>query len=172
MTEKNESSTAVKMERTPVYVKKSQQYEDLRSSAASFMIIGAALLILAALCWLDVIRLPVAGSSRYITQSMMTAFGIISCMIAVSSHNTSKTVHAQMEAEDLVSEQLMDWFLSQYTAEALDQQIIQESGTLLPEEMFLSRYDLIQDILITRHDIADQAYVDTLAEEIYDNLYE
>ncbi|MGL5436494.1 MAG: hypothetical protein ACRDBO_14015 [Lachnospiraceae bacterium] len=81
MPDNNGSSSAIKMTRTPVYIKKSQQYEELRSSAAAFMIIGAGLLILSALCWLNIITLPISYSSRYITQTALTALGILSCML-------------------------------------------------------------------------------------------
>lgn len=158
--------------RTHAYVKKSQQYEDLKSSVSAFLIVGGALLIFSVLCWVSVIRLPVAGFSRILTQSVMTLMGAASLAVAFTSTKSARKVASQAEAEELVTKQLIDWFTSQYTGEQLDTRLAADYGELGPEELSLKRFDLIQDIIITNHDIADQSYVDLISEEIYNRLYE
>lgn len=158
---------------TPVYVKKSQQYEDLQSSASAFLLVGAVLLVISALLWAGVVRLPAVGFSRYLTQSVMTLLGLASLGVALSSRRSAKKVGSQVADEEEVTRQLVEWFLGNYSAEQLDAQISEEnSGDLSPEERSLKRFDLIQDAIITNHDIADQSYVDLLAEEIYSKLFQ
>lgn len=157
--------------RGPIYIKKSQQYEDLASSASAFLWIGVGLIIISLLCWFKVIRIPGIGSSRYLTQSMMTILGIISCVIAFTSAKSAKEVRSQVRAEKRVTRQLVNWFLEHHNGTQIDQQILQESGEMRPEEQSLERYKLIQDILITSHDITDEAFVEALAEDIYEKLY-
>lgn len=158
--------------RTRTYVKKSQQYEDLKSSASAFLIVGGVLLVFAALCWANVIRLPMAGFSRILSQSVMTLMGAASLVVAFTSTKSAKEVSSQVEAEEQVTRQLIDWFTANYTGEQLDQQLSKDFSDLGPEEWSLKRFELIQDILITNHDIADQAYADMLSDEIYSRLYE
>lgn len=157
---------------TRVYVKKSQQYEDLKSSASAFVLVGGILLVFSALCWANVVKLPLAGTSRIISQTVMTVLGLASLVVAVHSARSAKAVSGQIADEENVTRQLIDWFTGSYTGDQLDSQILAESGELVPEELSLKRFELIQDILITSHDISDQAYVDLIAEDIYGKLYQ
>lgn len=159
-------------ERTQIYVKKSQQYDDLKSSASAFLLVGGALLIFSILCWTNIIRLPMAGLSGIISRSVMTLLGIGSLFVAFTSAQSAKRVSGQIADEEQVTRQLINWFIENYSGEQLDLQIQTESGELSPEELSLKRFDLIQDLIITNHDISDQSYVDALAEEIYGKLYE
>lgn len=159
-------------ERTHTYVKKSQQYEDLKSSASAFLIVGGILLVFSALCWANVIPLPMAGFSRILSQSVMTLMGAASLAVALTSTKSAKAVIAQVEEEEQATKQLTDWFAEHYTGAQLDEQLTKDYGDLGPEEFSLKRFELIQDIIITNHDIADQSYVDLLSEEIYSRLYE
>lgn len=174
-TEIDEPAIAAKLGRRPmgnhVYVKKSQQYEDLKSSASAFFLVGGVLLIFSVLCWVGVVPLPMAGLSRLISQSVMTALGVVSLIVAVRSMGSAKQVQSQIGEEEESTRQLIRWFTENYTGRQLDEQLESESGDLGPEELSLRRYDLIQDLIITNHDITDQAYVDALAEDIYNKLY-
>lgn len=168
---KEASQQAPQNGRTPsfthVYVKKSQQYEDLKSSASAFFLVGGALTLFAALCWLNILKLPLGIVSRL----AVTAFGLISLIIAFKSMTDAKAVQNQIGDENEKTQNLVEWFVENYKGEQLDEQILSEYGQLVPEELSLKRFDLIQDILITNHDLSDQAYVDLLAEEIYGRLY-
>ena len=155
-----------------IYVKKSQKYEDLKSSAAAFLLVGGLLSVFSALCWFGLIPLPLSGPSGIISKSVMTVMGLGSLYVAFTSSRAAKEVGSQISAEEEVTKQLLDWFAGNYSGARLDEQIAGESGELSPEELSLKRFDLIQDIIITSHDIADQAYVESLAEDIYGKLYE
>lgn len=159
-------------ERTHVYVKKSQQYDDLKSSASAFLIIGGALLAVSVLCWINLLQLPMAQGSRMIMQSVLTVMGVLCLIVAFRSTQSARRMRSQISQEEDATKQLVQWFLDNYQGPGLDAQIAEESGELEPEELSLKRFDLIQDILITSHDLADQSYVDLLAEEIYGKLYE
>lgn len=155
-----------------IYVKKSQKYEDLKSSAAAFFLIGGLVTLFSALCWFRLIPLPLSGPSGIISKTVMTVMGLGSLYMAFTSSKAAKEVGSQISAEEEVTKQLLDWFSENYSGARLDEQIAAESGELSPEEFSLKRFDLIQDIIITNHDIADQAYVESLAEDIYGKLYE
>ena len=60
-----------------------------------------------------------------------------------------------------------------YTADQVDEAVFRENGNdLQEEELALKRMNYIQDTFITTYDLADQGYVDALAEEVYAKLYE
>lgn len=154
-----------------IYVNKEQKYEDLKSSASAFFIVGGVLLALAIVCWTGIISLPLNDVSKIIIQSVITIMGILSVFVAGNSSKSAKTLAPQIEDENRATRDLIQWFTDSYTGEKLDS-AIEDAEQLAPEELSLKRFQLIQDYLITSHDLPDQAYVDALSEEIYGKLYE
>lgn len=155
-----------------VYVKKSQKYADMKSSASAFYVVGA-IMIAAALClWLNILNLPMTGMNGLLIKIIVTAIGIASFAIAFSSAKSAKSLAVQAEAENEKEDHLIQWFLSSYTKETIDKSLEGELDDLSPEEISLKRLELIQDILITNQDISDQLYADSLAEELYTRIFE
>ena len=149
-----------------VYVTRAERYEDLKSSASAFWIVGAALIILAVAGWAGI--LPV----NIILKLMFTVLAAVSLFIAWKTGEDAKTVKGQIKEEAEVTEQLIKWFLENYTPEQIDEVITRENGELQDEVLALKRIAFIQDIYITQYDLADQGYVDALAEEVYGQLFE
>ena len=48
-----------------VYESSAQKYENLKSSASAFLMVGALMLAASILCWTGIVRLPMATGSRY-----------------------------------------------------------------------------------------------------------
>lgn len=162
-----EEKSSPKSSPASLYIKKSQQYDDLKSSGWAFLLTGGALSVFAALCWLNILPIHLG----IISKSAITAFGIGSLVVSLKTFQGAKAVRGQIHEEEEKSQQLTDWFLSSYTGTRLDEQLFSEFGELLPEELSLKRFGLIQDILITSYDLHDQSYVDLLADEIYERMY-
>lgn len=166
------SHSAGRFSRPRVYVKKSQKYDDFKSSASAFFLVGGAALLFGILGLSGVLPLPMTGFSRLLSLGVITLMGIACLIVAVSSLRSANALSSQISEEEETTRQLIDWFTETCSGEELDAQIAREYGELSPEELSLKRFDLIQDKIITSHDITDQAYVDLLSEEIYTKLYE
>ena len=149
-----------------VYVTRAERYEDLKSSASAFWIVGAALIILAVAGWSGL--LPV----NIILKLMFTLLAAGSIFVAWKTGQDAKIVKGQIQEENEVTEQLIKWFLENYTPEQIDEIVRRENGDLQDEVLALKRIALIQDIYVTQYDLADQGYVDALAEEVYGQLFE
>lgn len=157
--------------RTPVYMKKSEQYADMKSSASAFLIVGGILFAGGILSWCRIVPLPLTGTSGTIMQTALTLFGLLCLLLAFSTLKSAKKISSEVQEEEDATASLIDWFVSNHTAASVDAQI-EGSAELSPEELSLKRFALIQDILITSHDLTDQSYVDALGEDIYSRLYE
>lgn len=75
--ESGEESGAMPKAEKPVrppaaYVKKSQKYEDRKSSASAFLLVGGAITVFAVLCWAGIFDMPMAGFSKYLIQGTLT----------------------------------------------------------------------------------------------------
>lgn len=155
-----------------VYVKKEQRYEDLKSSASAFLIIGVVILIGSLLCWTGLFRLPAAGASKLVIQTVLTLLGACALLISISTSRSAKAMQSGIDAENKRTQDLTRWFLDTYKRESLDEVILSGDADLSEEELTLKRFALIQDYLITNHDLPDQSYVDLLSEEIYTRMFE
>lgn len=154
-----------------VYVDKSQQYDDLKSSASAFLLVGGALLLISILCWIGVINIPMAPVSKLIFQGALTVMGVFSLIVSARSLSSAKKLAPQIAEEKAQTRITIDWFTDQYTAEDIDN-AIGKKDDLTEEELSLKRFQVIQDWLVTGRDLPDQAYVDALSEEIYSKLFE
>lgn len=154
-----------------VFVKKEQKYEDLKSSVSAFLVVGILLTAAAVVGWSGIVSLPFAGFQRILVLSALTCMGVFALIVAVRSAQEAKKLAPQIAAENRRTKELVQWFLDTYTPEDIDREI-PDSEFLPPEELSLKRFQLMQDLLITHHDLPDPAYVDVLCEEIYGTLFE
>lgn len=154
-----------------VFVKKEQKYDDLKSSSSAFFGVGLVLLAGSIACWSGIIPIPLTGFHRILILSALTLMGIFALTVAVKAAGDAKKLAPQIADENRRTQELIQWFLDSYSPKDLDCDI-PNSSELAPEELSLKRFQLIQDLLITHHDLPDPAYVDLLCEEIYSRLFE
>lgn len=160
-----------KPEAAKAYVNKEQRYEDMNSSASAFFLIGGALAAATILILAGVIRLPLAGFSKYVFYGLLIFMTVGSFLIAFSSKKSARVLKTEAADEEKETEEILQWFVKTYSGSDLDDQIRMEEETLSDEELSLKRFELIQDYLITGRDLPDQSYVDALCEMIYSRLY-
>lgn len=165
----NSSRTA---EPVHAYVNKEQRYEDMSSSASAFFLVGGVLAVGAALCLLGVLHLPMAGFQKYMFEGVLVILAVGSFIVAVSSRKRAAELKIEADDEKRETQEIIDWFLKNYSAKELDEQLLMEDPDLSGEELSLKRFELIQDFLITGRDIPDQAYADSLCETLYAKLYD
>ena len=154
------------------YVDKGQRYDDMSSSASAFFLVGGVLAIGAALCLLGIFHLPMAGFQKYMFEGVLVVLAIGSFVVAVSSRKRAAELKVEADDEKRQTQEIIDWFLKNYSAKELDEQLLMEDPDLSGEELSLKRFELIQDFLITGRDIPDQSYADSLCETLYTKLYD
>lgn len=154
-----------------VYETKAQKYDDLKSSASAFLVVGGLLLAAGIACWTNIIRLPMAGTSRLIFQGAMTAMGIFAMAVYVNTSRSARNLRPEIDKEKEDTQELITWFTGRWKASDIDKEI-EDCDSLSEEEISLKRFQIIQDYLITGKDLPDPAYVDALCEEIYSRLFE
>ena len=154
------------------YVDKGQRYDDMSSSASAFFLVGGVLAIGAALCLLGIFHLPMAGFQKYMFEGVLVVLAIGSFVVAVSSRKRAAELKVEADDEKRQTQEIIDWFLKNYSAKELDEQLLMEDPDLSGEDLSLKRFELIQDFLITGRDIPDQSYADSLCETLYTKLYD
>ncbi|MDO5550945.1 MAG: hypothetical protein Q4F76_07230 [Lachnospiraceae bacterium] len=159
-----------------VYVKKSERYEDMKSSASAFLLMGCAALAAALLCIAGI--LPISGTTQIIFSLVLAVMGLVCLIVCIKTRKEAAVMQKEAAEETAATEKLITWFLRAHSADAIDQKLAEEAlaagddlREYTPEELSLKRYGLIQDYLITEKDLPDQTYVDLLCEEIYNRMF-
>jgi hypothetical protein len=155
-----------------VYVKRADKYEDLRSSSSAFRIVGILLAVFAVVNWAGLVKLGGNSAGSIVFKIAISLMAVISLFVAWKTDQEAAAVKSQVGEEQAATDALISWFMQNYTAEDVDAAIRRETTGLRPEEMALKRMNYIQDLFVTQYDIADQSYVDALAEDVYGKLYE
>ncbi|MGP1348789.1 MAG: hypothetical protein ACTTK0_04010 [Stomatobaculum sp.] len=155
-----------------IYIKRADRYEDLRSSASAFLIVGAVMTLLALLSFGSILHLPFSIPANPMLKLMFVILAAGSFVVFFRTSSEAQLIQGQISEEQEATEQLTRWFLDSYTARDIDEAVIRENGVLRPEVLALKRMNYIQDCFITHYDLVDQSYVDALSEDIYAKLYD
>lgn len=164
-----------KLRRPPssVYVKKSERYQDMKSSASAFLLIGCTALLLSILIFTGII--PLAGMNQLSFGGILAVMGIGCLVVCIKTKKEAAGIRVQADEENQKTQELIQCFLKKHSARELDEQLAAEQGRdsdCTPEERSLKRFSLIQDYLAVEHDLPDPAYIDALSEEIYNRMFE
>ena len=148
-----------------------QKYDDLKSSASAFLLIGGLLLAVSVLCWTGILHIPMARVSRLLFQGVLTCMGCFAIGVYIRTSRSAKELLPQIRQEKDQTDAILEWFQGTYDRQAIDSRI-EDAGQLSDEELALKRFQIIQDFLVTGRDLPDPSYVDALSEELYGRLFE
>lgn len=151
------------------YVKLSDKYNDITSSAFTMLFVGIAGILFMALVLLEIIPLPLNPETSWLFYSVMGGIFIIFIVSGVISFMHAKQVKIDADVEDNLIEEILSWADKNLSQPILDKGL----DTSQPNELlFFSRADKIQDALMHRFENTDEALIYELTEQIYQRLYE
>ncbi len=151
------------------YVKLSDKYEDIKSSAATMLIVGGAGLILMALILAKVIVLPLSPETSWLFYSVMGGVFIIFVISGIISFMHAKQVKIDAVEEDKLIDSINLWISENLIPDSID------SGLDLnqPEEiLYFTRAERIKHALMVEFENVDEPLIDELTEQCYQKLYE
>lgn len=151
------------------FVRLSDKYKDITSSALTMLIVGIAGIIFMILVFADIIPLPINASTACLFDSVMGGIFIIFIIAGIVSFMHAKQVKIDAEAEDKLIEEILAWAKDNISKELLDEGLDLSE----PEEiLYFSRADKIKDLLMHQFENADEALIYEYTEQIYQNIYE
>lgn len=146
------------------YVKKADKYKDLKSTTSTFLVFGVLGFVYIGLNLFDVIS-TINGVLAYIVMTLMFA-GFI--YVGISSHFTAKKVKSEISTENNTTEQIKTWLKANITESLLEEL---HDDTLSEEVNFFHKIEYIKGKLTEEFTGLDDAYVDQLIEEFYNDNF-
>lgn len=153
----------------PSYVKLSDKYNDIMSSATTMLFVGIIGAIFMLLVLTNVIPLPLNPETSWLFYSVMGGIFIIFIVSGIISFMHAKQVKIDAEAEDKLIDEILAWSNTNLSVDFLDQDLDFNQ----PEELlYFGRADKIKDALMHQFEESDEALIYELTEQIYHKLYE
>lgn len=166
-------NTAEEEKAPPAFQKSADKYEDMKSSAFAFIVVGVLVLAVIILSLAGVIRLPISGTSGILTHVVFLAVSVIFLLIGILSAKKTGELKAQIKEEDSLTAEIMEWAAQNMTSHGLDEVIEDSSEEPLTMEIrCLRRMEAIRGQIRDAFSLKDEAYLDAMSEEIYQLLFE
>lgn len=155
------------------FVGSEEKYKENSSSAMSFLVVGALVIIVLVLASLDVLPLPITWGEQPIMFLVLCCISVAFLIIGVVSLKKANVYKAKMNEETTMETDIIKWFVDTYTGAQLDHTIEAEEGSIPKEEILcLKRLALIRDYLLREYPSLEENHADSLGETIYQKLYE
>lgn len=152
------------------YVEKSTKYEDMKATAYSFLLVGAAGIVLLALSYAGIIPLQFAAYMKSIMGIVMGGMFLLFFIIGIRSYLQLGGLKAQVQEESQDIAAAKDWFFSNYSAKAVDvsTELDEEDG--LQQKYFKRSLFMKQKLQGQFPDYGDP-FLDYLTEQFYEELF-
>lgn len=155
--------------KVPSFVRLSDKYADITSSASTMLIVGIVGILFMILVLADIIPLPLNSSTAWLFDSVMGGIFIIFIISGIVSFMHAKQVKIDADEEDKLIDELLSWSKENITKDMLDEGL----DLTQPEELlYFNRADKIKDKLMHQFENADEALIAEFTEQIYQNIYE
>lgn len=151
------------------YVKKSDKYDDVRSSAFTMLIVGMLGVIFTILSLTKVINLPFAESTAWLFYTIMSVVFIAFVVAGIVSYIKANKLKDEAEIEDAKIDEINEWAKDNLTQNYIDSGLdLNESVEIL----YFSRAEKIKSTLMHQFEDVDEGLIDLLTESIYTKVYE
>lgn len=155
------------------YIEKSTKYEDMKSTAYSFLFVGAAGIILLILIFTGVIPVQFAAYMKGIMGIVMGGMFLIFFIIGIRSYLQLGNLKAQVTKEESELEAARNWFFDQYNAESIDTAAsvpVSDEFDELQQKYFL-RSLFMKSRLQEQFPDYEEAFLDYVTEQFYEELF-
>ena len=152
------------------YVKKSTKYEDMKSSAYAFLLVGAGGILLLILILCGVILPQFAASVKGLMGIVMGGMFLIFFIIGIRSYTRLGKLKEQSVKEREDTEAAKNWFFQTVSAKSVDTSMHIQGSEELQQKFFL-RSQFIKQALQNKFPAFEDSYLDFLTEQFYEELF-
>ena len=147
-----------------VYEDARDKYDNNKSSATAFLVVGILLGVFAVVLWTNIVNLGT------IAKIGITVFAAACLIVSVLTFKKAQKLKASVSEEENRFKSILASFTESHSADEIDGKI--SDKTLGPEEIALERLNIIQDMLSIDNVIEDKTLAATIAEDVYTKLFE
>lgn len=159
-----------KPEARGVYMNNEERAEENRTSAYTLLTVGILGLIVVICVFFGIIRISLSVFSRYMICGVMGVMFLLFIVMGIISLRNFKVFKKRAVKENNLTEEIRRWLLENVDPDAVDRELSLEE---LPDEIkYFQRFDHVKNTLQQKFVNLDEAYVERLVEEMYEQLFE
>lgn len=160
----NEHEESQNLKKSTTYVKKKVQYEDLKSSATTFLFFGVIGLIFAILNSTGVIKFI----NNIVGEIVLFVLFILFIFIGITTNIKAKKVSGQISSEEALTEKINEWLKLNVTSEFI---AVSKDHSLSEEINFINLMEKIKKYVVKEFGEINDSYLDQIVEEFYNENY-
>lgn len=151
------------------YVKKEAAYEDAKSTASTFLIIGVLGIIALILIGLDIIPLSMETYTKILMLIVMGALFVVFLIVGIVYQTRLTSMKTEIQKEENLTQTVSDWFYENFTKESIDSRL--EEIPEGEEALYFARYEIMAEALKSRFPDLNESFADEMLEEFYGKLF-
>lgn len=152
------------------YVEMSTKYEDMKSTAYSFILVGAAGIVLMLLIFAGIVPLQFAAYMKGIMGIVMGGLFLIFLIIGIRSYMQLGSLKSKVQKEQADTDAAKNWFFDSFRAKSVD-----EAMQISPEDELQQKYfqrsRFMKQQLHEQFPDYEEAFLDYLTELFYEELF-
>lgn len=153
------------------YVPKRTKYEDNKSSALTFLLIGGIGVVLVILHVAGVINFNLSTFSKYLTNIVMGAMFIIFLIVGIVSAKNCSRYKKEAAEEEAFTERICSSFHELYNREVIDDACaVNEQMTSY--DLWNLRYHYIEGQISGKYPELAEDYLEYVTDKLYNEIYE
>lgn len=157
-------------DKSKAYVEMGTKYEDMKSTAYSFILVGAAGIILMLLIFTGIIPLQFAAYMKSLMGVVMGVLFLIFLGIGIRSYMQLGSLKLQVKKEFAETEAAKTWFFDNFHAETIDSAM--EIGSMEElQQKYFKRSRYMKQVLSRQFPAYTDAFLDYLTEQFYEEIY-
>lgn len=153
------------------YVEKSKKYEDVKSTAYSFLFVSIAGILFLVLIYTGIIPIQFATYMKYLMAIVMGGMFLIFFIVGIRSYQSLGGLKSQVLQEQQDLEAAKNWFFKQYSAKAIDITADIRESDELQQKYYLRSY-FMKGVLMEKFPAFKDDFLDYLTDLFYEELYE
>ena len=155
---------------TLAYVSKRSRYEDNKSSALTFLLVGGVGAVLVLLHAVGIIDFNLTTFSKILTNTVMGALFIIFIIVGIVSAKNASRYKKEAAAEEALTGQICSFFHELYTTEGIDNACGINAYSSNYDKWDL-RYHFIEKQISDEYPELEEDYLEYITELIYNDMY-
>lgn len=154
----------------PVYIEKSAKYNDVKSTAFTFTIIGVLGIICIVLFDAGFFSLIIASYMKIMMNLVMGTLFVIFTIVGIRSFLQLKVLSLEVTKEEETTNEINTWFQEHYSSKDIDSSF--STDELSEEQLYFKRYEKMKQMISNQYSNLSEDYLDHMIELLYHELFE
>lgn len=154
----------------PVYIEKSAKYNDVKSTAFTFTIIGVLGVICIVLFDAGFFSLNIASYMKIMMNLVMGTLFVIFTIVGIRSFLQLKVLSLEVTKEEETTNEINTWFQEHYSSKDIDSSF--STDELSEEQLYFKRYEKMKQMISNQYSNLSEDYLDHMIELLYHELFE